>query len=134
MSEELKGEYEKTKFNVFEPLLTIEIGKHNADLDNLLLKNNKTEWAYITPCNPKSKVLTEKENNQRFNELKEKLFDYIFFEGEGVGTDPNWKPERSFLILGITQKQAIVIGNEYEQNAIVYGRKSQLPELLILRP
>lgn len=132
MNEQLVEAYKSTNFNVFEPLLTIKIGKHNTVLHTLLLTNNKTEWAYITPYNPKSRILNEKENQERFKELKEKLTSYLFFEGEGVGNDPSWKPEQSFLILGITKTKAIELGNEYEQNAIVYGSTSQLPELLIL--
>jgi hypothetical protein len=42
-------------------------------------------------------------------------------------------PEKSLLILGINKEQAIAIGNEYEQNAIVYGEVGQAAQLLLLR-
>ena len=132
MNEQLKQAYLETDYKVFNPSLIIKIGKHNTTLDNLLVINGKIEWAYITPYNPFSKLLSEAENDQRFEELKNKIANYIFFEGEGVGTDSLWKPERSFLIIGITKANAIEIGNEYEQNAILYGTLYQQPELLFL--
>ncbi len=64
--------------------------------------------------------------------LKNKLTGYICFEGEGRGSDDKWKPELSLLILGISKENAIKLGKEFEQNAIVYGAKGELPELLIL--
>ena len=125
--------YRETDFNVFNPAITIKIGANNDLLNNLLLKHCVEEWAYITPFNPYSNVLSEEQNEQRYKELKNKIVNYKYFEGEGVGKDLSWKPEKSFLILGITKEQAIEIGNYYEQNAIVYGIVYQLPELLILK-
>ena len=132
MNKELFRAYAETDFNVFNPAITINIGENNDLLNNLLLKHGVEEWAYITPFNPYSNVLSEEQNEQRYKELKNKISDYIYFEGEGIGKDLSWKPEKSFLILGITKEKAIEIGNEYEQNAIVYGVLNQLPELLVL--
>jgi hypothetical protein len=57
---------------------------------------------------------------------------YIILEGIGVGKEPTWEPELSLLIIGITNEDAILIGNEFEQNAIVIGKIYSIPELLIL--
>ncbi len=132
MEKQLLEAYLNTDYKVFNPSLTIKIGEHNVELDKLLISNNVTEWAYITPLNPFSKILSKEENDLRFEELKNKITTNIFFEGEGVGTDPSWKPERSLLIMGITKDEAIEIGNEFEQNAIVYGNVYQTAELLIM--
>jgi hypothetical protein len=40
--------YKNTKYKIFEPALTIEIGKLNQEIDVLLQKNNSNEWAFIT--------------------------------------------------------------------------------------
>lgn len=80
--------YKNTKYIVFEPTITIEIGKFNQDLDNLLLKHNSNEWAFITAYNPYSRVLTEEENKVLHNKLKELTEKYVTFEGHGVGQDP----------------------------------------------
>jgi hypothetical protein len=124
--------YKKTKFQVKELSLTIEIGKLNDKLDYLLQKHNTKEWAFITAFNPFSKVLNKQDNIFRHEELKELTLKYITFEGYGVGEDPKWEPELSLLIIGISKNDAITLGNKFEQNAIVNGELNQAPELLIL--
>ena len=124
--------YKNTKYKVFELDLVIEIDKINDNLNQLLKKYSSTEWAFITAFNPYSKVLTQDENIERHNGLKELTNGYIIFEGHGVGEDPTWEPELSLLIIGITKEDAILIGNRFEQNAIVIGKVNSAPELLIL--
>ena len=72
--------YINTKYIVFEPTLTIEIGKLNQDLDGLLIKHNSNEWAFITAYNPYSKILNDEENKLLHSELKELTKNYITFE------------------------------------------------------
>jgi hypothetical protein len=124
--------YKNTKYKVFEPDVIIEIGKSNQDLDNLLLKYNSNEWAFITAYNPYSRVLTNNENRTRHDELKVLTKHYKAFEGHGVGEDPTWEPELSLFIIGISKDDASLIGKKFEQNAIVYGKINFAPELLIL--
>lgn len=77
-------------------------------------------------------MLTEQENLLRYEKLRDRLQHYRFFEGEGVGEDPEWLPEKSFLIIGITKSDAAKIGILSEQNAIVIGEKGKPAELLML--
>ena len=44
--------YKNTKYKIFEPALTIEIGKLNQEIDNLLNEHKSHEWAFITAYNP----------------------------------------------------------------------------------
>ena len=124
--------YKNTKYKVFEPSLTIEIGKLNQYLDCLLIKHNSNVWAFITAYNPYSRILADEENKIRHDELKDLTRNYMSFEGHGVGEDPKWKPELSLFIIGISKDEASKIGKEFEQNAIVYGEINNSPELLIL--
>lgn len=127
-----KEAYEDTKFMVFNPSLVIEVNKKCPDLHELLIQHNTTEWTYITAWNPLSEVLTDAANSQRQQQLIELVKEYTYFEGEGVGIDPSWIPEKSLLILGITKEKAIEIGTKFKQNAIVYGRINEPAELLKL--
>lgn len=124
--------YKNTKYIVFEPDITIEIGILNQDVDELLIKHNSNEWAFVTAYNPYSRVLSNEENRVRHDELKVLTKDYITFEGHGVGEDPTWEPELSLLIIGITKDEASKIGTKFEQNAIVCGEINSFPELIIL--
>jgi hypothetical protein len=80
--------YKNTKYKIFEPAVTIEIGKLNQEIDVLLQKNNSNEWAFITAYNPYSKVVSDEDNKMRHDELKELTKSYVTFEGHGVGEDP----------------------------------------------
>ncbi len=124
--------YNSTSYNVFKPKISIIIGQNNPKVDMLLEKYKCTEWAYITAHNPFSYVLTDKENLERHKQLKILIRNYTSFEGEGVGTDPDWKPERSLLILGISQKDAVKLGVKFQQNAIVVGRLKEVARLVLL--
>lgn len=128
--QDLINAYRNTSYNVFEPKISIRIGETNPVLDALLREYDCTEWAYITAYNPFSEVLSEEENMERHKQLKATLKEYALFEGEGVGTDPSWKPERSLLILGISEGDAEKLGEKFQQNAIVVGELQEAPRLL----
>ena len=133
MTNKLFQAYSNTFYKVFEPSLCIKIGEHNPTLDSLLEKYGENEYAYLTAYNPFSEQLAHAKNNQRHQQLKEDLTSYQCFEGEGCGEDPTWPCERSYLVLGISKAKAILLGNRYGQNAIVYGRRNGKPELVVLQ-
>jgi hypothetical protein len=129
---DLINAYNTTEYKVYYPAIVIKIGIGNQVLNDLLISFNVSTWAYITAFNPFSKILTNAENLKRHEELKVKIRDYKFYEGEGVGEDKAWEPEISLLVLGISLIDAIEIGKFYEQNAIVVGEISGVPELKML--
>lgn len=132
ISSELLKAYSNTRYNVEELSLEIRIGRSNELLNELLKKNNVNSWAFITAWNPGSKQLTKEVNDQRHKELKDSVKDFIIFEGEGAGIDTDWPPEKSLLILGIQEEQAIETGIAFGQNAIVIGSINSIPALKIL--
>jgi hypothetical protein len=129
---ELINAYNTTEYKVYSPPIVLKIGTASQELKDLLISYNATTWAYITAFNPFSKILTKSENLKRHEELKVKISNYKFFEGEGVGEDKTWEPETSLLVVGISLNEAIEIGKFYEQNAIVVGEINGVPELKML--
>jgi hypothetical protein len=127
---ELIEAYKETDFNIYEPQITINVGKVNQELDQLLTTHNCIDWAYITAWNPYSEITDAKLNEQNNNQLRNDLIGYTVFDGEGVGSDPSWEPEKSFLILGISLDDAVLIGKKYRQNAIVAGEVNEAPQLI----
>ena len=125
--------YKNTRYHVFNTGITICIDENNVLLDELLRKQDAKSWAYITAYNPFSQTFTDEANDARHRLLLQSVAAFSSFEGEGKGADESWPPEKSLLILGISKEQAIAIGNEYEQNAIVYGEAGQAAQLLLLR-
>ncbi|TGN00676.1 DUF3293 domain-containing protein [Leptospira yasudae] len=146
MDEKLRNEYLNTRYTAYlreeskgaditEPSALIEIlaETFNPKLDELLNRRGQIEWAFITAWNPKSLVLSLEENQRRNRELENRISSYSYFRGKGIGTDPSWVPEESFLILGMDMRSACDLGKEFGQNAIIFGKKgdrSQLIELM----
>lgn len=129
---ELIEAYNVTEYKLYRPAITITVGQLNKELDKLLLENNETEWTYITSYNPFSRDCLEHENKKYYESLLQHVSDYKYYEGEGQGIDTNWPAEKSILIIGISESQAIEIGNKYNQNAIVLGKYEQVAELKFL--
>jgi len=52
----------------------------------------------------------------------------------GMGRDPGgeWPSEPSVLVLGISRREAEVLGRSYDQNAIVFYEKDTAAELVLL--
>ena len=129
--------YEQTQFYVREckPELCIRIGSHHEQLDEMLRDHRCDAWSYITACNPASELLSEEKNTSRNRELEAllKSHDLVFYRGEGIGTDPTWPAEASFLILGIGREVAMELGRQFGQNAIVCGKRGEAAELVDCR-
>lgn len=124
--------YLHTTYQVDFPDIKIKIGEPNPDLNALLVSSQTESWAFITAWNPKSSLLSTKENDWRHQKLVRivKNTGYPHFEGKGIGKDSDWPPEISLLILGISKMEALELGREFRQNAIVFGEKSQVPALI----
>lgn len=126
--------YRETIYQVFEPSIALKIDTINPVLNQFLQENDVTTWAFITAWNPKSQVLSYKENTQRHQELIQivEKAAYPYFIGKGIGKDSNWEPEWSLFILNISKTEAIKLGKYFDQNAIVFGIQNEAPQLLLL--
>lgn len=112
-----------------EPPIVLRIGEQNPALDALLAGQGVEAWAFVTAWNPRSQVLAPEENARRQQQLEAEL-TFPFLPGRGEGDNGDWPPERSVLILGITQDAAHLLGQRWEQNAVVVGIRGGVPELL----
>ena len=54
-----------------------------------------------------------------------------YLHAYGSNSEGTWK-EESFLIVGIDKQDASQLGRQYEQNAIIWIVKEQVPELIWL--
>ena len=134
MNPELFEAYKNTTYRVYLPLgeIDIRIGVMNPLLQELLLSNHVASWAFITACNPYSVMQNEDVNTLLNTQLARALLEkqYVFFKGIGVGDDDSWEPEASFMVLNIRKEDAIKLGKQFKQNAIVAGVIGNLPELI----
>ena len=131
MEDDLITAYNEAEYRVKGFSKPIYIGQNTTDADNVLSKNNLTEWAYITAYNPMSCSLEEEENIRRNSELRKLVNDYIVIEGEGQDKQKEWPAEKSFFIAGISLDNAKALAVTFGQRAIVYGQLEQPARLII---
>ncbi|MEI6037023.1 MAG: DUF3293 domain-containing protein [Planctomycetota bacterium] len=134
-SHPLKVAYESTNFWVYESAANhfcIRCGEVSASLEELLKHMGTHHWAYVTACNPQSTQLSDLENRQRMESLEAVLQSRGLpaLHGEGIGTACDWQPEPSFLVLGLTESEALLLGRELEQTAVVVGSQGAVARLL----
>lgn len=129
---DINDSYLETNYIVDELPQPIRISEYNLGLNELLKNNNCTSWAYVTAYNPFSKKLSDDENILLNKKLEFLLSFFKIYKGRGCGFDDNWAPEESFLILGISKRDAIELGQKFEQNAIVFGSIDSIPELITI--
>lgn len=136
LSADLISAYEVTNFHVkTQPAFILNIGKVSEELKVLFKQNNVFSAAFITAWNPYSKSLSDKDNQDRNELLKAELGHRSLKFIDGFGQDPagQWASEDSFLILGIGLEAAKKLGNQFEQNAIVWLDEDAVPKLILLR-
>ena len=105
MSDDLWGEYKATEFWVEDQgeRFCIMVDKRSLELDRVLTLHRVESWAYVTAHNPRSQVLIPEDNALRHQQLLDRIVrdGYSVLQGRGIGSDPDWIPEDSYLILGI---------------------------------
>jgi hypothetical protein len=135
MTAALLDAYRCTSFiaNAPKGRLCLRVGQRCLELDNLLAGQRVTTWAYVTACNPGSEPLPAEENVTRQRELVRAVAEVglTSYPGEGIGDDGQWPPEPSLLILGIARDDAVLLGRQFGQLAVVYGELGRETELLV---
>ncbi len=108
----------------------IKIGNIHSAIDRLVKESGVSTWCFITAWNPLSVEFSEAENAVRNEKLKAELEKYQILEGEGRDSNGEWRPERSFLVLGISKKDAKTLAAKFGQRAIIHGESGKPAELI----
>ncbi|GHD70046.1 DUF3293 domain-containing protein [Jeongeupia chitinilytica] len=119
----LEAAYRATRYVVPELHLSLRIGRHHPDLDAVLHQHGVVAWAFVSAANPRSVALCEYENRARHQNLLETLHrrGFVCFDGLGEPLLAGWTPEPSVLVLGLSQDEAIRLGRDFDQHAVVHG-------------
>ncbi len=118
-----------------EESFIINVGKFNKKLIRFFENYHEHSCAFITACNPYSRIVCDADNFLFQRELAADLDGYRLTYVAGIGLHPSnkWPGEESFLILGIDIDFAKKIGKKFKQNAIVWCGTDGIPELVLLR-
>ena len=125
----LLSAYRNTTYRVFFPdeAVDIRIGETQPRLDELL---GGQSWAFVSAENPGSRQA--RDNAERHGRLVERLKGFECHPGLGIPDEGNWPPENSLLVSGISEQEAIRIGLEFGQHAILCGDRGTPARLVQL--
>jgi hypothetical protein len=133
LPDELVQAFTETEYIVHnDPSFTMHIGKSSPDLKKLMADRNALSTAFITPCNPFSRRLREKENQVRLLSLKATLKRRGLICIDSIGQHPtnHWPGEVGVLVLGLDLEAAKSLSRHYEQHAFVWAAIDGVPQLV----
>lgn len=129
--------YRNTDFRcgLFSESMVLRVGIHSAELAELYAASGHRSAAFITACNPRSESTSDVENLARHQALGVALTQLDLPIVEGIGVDPNghWPGEASYFVLGIDLDAASALGQQFDQNAVVWVGRDAIPQLVLLR-
>lgn len=133
---ELLQAYRQTSYGVEgrEPF-ALRIGQASEALRGLYREHGCDCAAYVTAFNPYSEPASAQHNAENQARLRAEVTasGLPFLPGVGVGADPQWRGEPSFLVFGLKLQQTRALGTSYLQNAIVWCGEDAVPQLVLLR-
>lgn len=136
ISEELVAAYRATLYRVTIADVTLElrIGRPSGALDRLMRAQGVTEAAIVTAYNPRSIPLCEAENRAAHETLLHaaQARGYRFGASEARDPDGAWPPEPGLCLLGVGREAVAELARAFRQNAFVFLREGEAPELVLL--
>ena len=110
-------------------------GLRSDRLAALFASKSVTCGAFLTAFNPLGTQKSDTENDQAHAQLATVLTNLglEFIEGSGSEVGTHWPAEKSLFALGLNRGNAIAIGQQFDQDAIVWVGDSAVPELVLLR-
>lgn len=132
MSKDAWAGYAAATYEVFADTGTF-ILRPNAvspDLNALLAACDANSAAFITAANPAAQRLDDAENDARTRALCARCTSLGYDVIPGRGGCPDWGWETSVLIPGISLTDALKLGTEFGQDAILFAVKNQGVRLL----
>lgn len=105
----------------------MQVDKPSPDLEQLLREHEMRSAAFITAYNPGGNVVAAHKNRKQDEKLRHELKtrNYTFYSGYSTDKRDDHPHERSYLVLNISKKEAIILAKTYKQEAIVFAKVRQ---------
>lgn len=136
----LLSAYLRTRYHVLlEPQgIVLRIDQYDPQADRMLCRaaDVRKTWSIVTPCNPRSQLCSEADNQQRLQAFHDELGELSLRWIAAVNRDPleQWPDESGVLLCDPPAGVAEALGRKYLQNAIVEGAPGAAPRLVWLQP
>lgn len=110
----------------------LRVEARSPELLALYARSGVSQAAYLTACNPRSRVLPAAENAARMAELASALAAAGYALRHGRGADPSgqWAAEESVLVLGMIEAEARAWGRRFGQNAVLWAGEDGVVRLV----
>jgi hypothetical protein len=137
MTDELLAAYRGTRYAVLAPdggtLAEARIGQHCPDVDAVLDRHGADSGVFITAWNPRSIPTDDEINADAHSRLATRLAErgLAVLAHAGFGQDPAWRPEHGFFVLDLSEREALDLAVELEQNAVVVVRRGEPAQLVL---
>jgi hypothetical protein len=126
--------YLTTRYRVFgDEALTLRIGEHNPAADSLLVRHAVATAVLVTAWNPFSRPTSPEQNTSQQSELVAQIerAGFTWLRAEGADPTGKWPVEDSAFALGATRADADRWLTAFGQNAVLFVRTGERPELLL---
>jgi Protein of unknown function (DUF3293) len=126
--------YLATRYRVFsDEALDLRVGEHNLAIDSLLARHAVTTAVLVTAWNPFSRPTLPEQNSSQQSNLVAQIerAGFIWLRAEGADPAGNWPVEDSAFVLGANRADADQWLTAFEQNAVLFVRTGERPELLL---
>ena len=113
----------------------LRIDQYSKPLAKLLIASGQSCAAIISAYNPCSRRLSNEKNCAAHESLRNLLHRHSYPIIECLNTDPAdiWPAEKSFFVPGLDLNSAQTLGQQFDQNAIVWIGSDAIPRLILLR-
>lgn len=129
-------DYMETEYRVLgDNCCVLRVGSFSVELKEMHRAKGVACSAFITACNPFSRILDTQENDARMGALTKELVRQGTEFLAGIGQHPSnaWPGEESLLIFGIGLEAAKDLGQRLGQNGIIWSDADAVPTLILLR-
>lgn len=115
--------------------ISLRIDQYSESLAKLLIVSERPYAAIIGAYNPYSQQLSDEENSAAHESLRDYLnrHSYTMIESSNIDPTDMWPAEKSFFVSGLDLNTARSLGQQFNQNAIVWIGSDAIPRLILLR-
>jgi len=98
----------------------------------IVLWRRMPRWVFITAYNPKSVMLSNRENLVLDKKLRNFLIGkkFKFVRGDAIPRSSDWTIEKGFFVFNISKAIAKKICQRFNQNAILYSGTRDRPHII----
>ncbi len=115
--------------------ILLQIDQYSEALAKFLIASKQPCAAIISAYNPCSQLQNDEQNSAAHESLKHCLNRHSYPMIESLNIDPTniWPTEKSFFVPGLDVDTAKSLGQQFNQNAMVWIGSDAIPRLILLR-